>query len=104
MPQITPEALGTNLLVLTKTNTQSRVHRPAYIDYIGIKRFDEHGKVIGEDRFIGLFSASIYNVSATQIPLINRKIERVMQMAQFEQDRILTKRCPCLRKPIHATS
>lgn len=78
------EALGTSLLVLTKTNTQSRVHRPAYIDYIGIKRFDDHGKVIGEDRFIGLFSASIYNISATQIPLISNKIERVMQMAQFE--------------------
>lgn len=79
------EALGTNLLVLTKTNTKSRVHRPAYIDYIGIKRFDAHGKVIGEDRFIGLFAASIYNTSAMQIPLINRKIVQVMEMAGFEQ-------------------
>lgn len=78
------EALSGNLLVLTKTNTKSRVHRPAYIDYIGIKRFDTHGKVIGEDRFIGLFSASIYNISATQIPLINRKVHRVMKMAQYE--------------------
>ena len=46
------EALSHNPLMLTKTNSRSRVHRPAYLDYVGIKRFDDEGKVIGEDRFI----------------------------------------------------
>ncbi len=41
-------ALSSDLLILTKSNSKSRVHRPAYVDYIGIKRFDEHGKVIGK--------------------------------------------------------
>ncbi|MGS0728462.1 NAD-glutamate dehydrogenase, partial [Shewanella sp. 0m-11] len=48
------EALDKSLLVLTKSSEKSRVHRPAYVDYIGVKRFDEQGNVIGEDRFIGL--------------------------------------------------
>ncbi|RCU52664.1 NAD-glutamate dehydrogenase [Corallincola holothuriorum] len=71
-------ALDSSLLVLTKTNSKSRVHRPAYIDYIGIKQFDGKGKVIGEHRFIGLYAASVYNQSATQVPLIRNKLERVM--------------------------
>ncbi|GAA5217805.1 NAD-glutamate dehydrogenase [Corallincola platygyrae] len=71
-------ALDQSLLVLTKTNSKSRVHRPAYIDYIGIKKFDDKGNVIGEHRFIGLYAASVYNQSATQVPLIRNKLDRVM--------------------------
>ncbi|ALP39436.1 NAD-glutamate dehydrogenase [Aeromonas schubertii] len=78
-------ALSQELLILTKSNSKSRVHRPAYIDYIGIKRFDEHGKVVGEDRFIGLYASSIYNTSATQIPLISHKVERIMGASGFEK-------------------
>ncbi|WP_406667773.1 NAD-glutamate dehydrogenase [Gallaecimonas sp. GXIMD1310] len=77
------EALSPHLLVLTKTNSKSRVHRPAYIDYIGIKRFDAKGQVVGEDRFIGLYAASVYNNSAMQIPLIRQKLQRIMEQSGF---------------------
>ena len=56
-------ALGKNLLILTKTNSKSRVHRPAHLDYIGIKRFDDKGNVIGEERFVGLFGSAYYTNS-----------------------------------------
>jgi glutamate dehydrogenase len=79
------EARSSNLLILTKTNSLSRVHRPAYIDYVGIKRFDEEGNVIGEDRFIGLFSSSFYNNSATDVPVLKSKINRIMDMCDFAQ-------------------
>ncbi|WP_278382663.1 NAD-glutamate dehydrogenase [Pseudoalteromonas distincta] len=77
------EARSSNLLILTKTNSVSRVHRPAYIDYVGIKRFDNEGNVIGEDRFIGLFSSSFYNNSATDVPVLKSKINRIMEMCDF---------------------
>lgn len=77
------EALSNSLLMLTKTNSKSRVHRPAYIDYIGIKRFDAKGNVIGEDRFLGLFSASFYNDSATEIPIVKHKLLRVLDTSGF---------------------
>jgi glutamate dehydrogenase len=77
------QALSSDLLILTKTNNKSRVHRPAYIDYIGIKRFDEHGQVIGEDRFIGLYSSSLYNNSAADIPLLKNKLATVMSRSGF---------------------
>ncbi len=78
------EALSSNLLILTKSNTRSRVHRPAYIDYIGIKRFDKQGRVIGEDRFIGLYASSTYTASVMQLPLLGHKIERIMKASGYE--------------------
>lgn len=77
------QALSHSLLILTKTNNKSRVHRPAYIDYIGVKRFDKNGKVTGEDRFIGLYSASLYNNSAADIPLLKNKLQQVMTHSEF---------------------
>ncbi len=65
-------------LVLNKSNHKSRVHRPAYIDHVGIKIFDKQGHVVGEHRFIGLYASSIYNRSALEIPLINQKLARIM--------------------------
>ena len=79
------EARSSNLLILTKTNSLSRVHRPAYIDYVGVKRFDDEGNVIGEDRFIGLFSSSFYNNSAADVPVLKSKINRIMEMCDFAQ-------------------
>ncbi|MCF2947141.1 NAD-glutamate dehydrogenase [Paraglaciecola aquimarina] len=78
------EALSSNPLMLTKTSRPSRVHRPAYLDYVGIKRFDKQGNVIGEDRFIGLYSASFYNSSATQLPVLEEKISAISKLSGFE--------------------
>jgi glutamate dehydrogenase len=78
------EAISANPLMLTKTSSKSRVHRPAYLDYVGIKRFDDKGNVIGEDRFIGLYSASFYTSSATQLPILEDKIERICQQTGFD--------------------
>ncbi|MGJ8693895.1 MAG: NAD-glutamate dehydrogenase [Thalassotalea sp.] len=76
-------ALGTNILVLTKANTRSRVHRPTHLDYIGIKRFDNKGNVIAEDRFIGLFGSSFYTNSALELPLISSKVSAVCAASDF---------------------
>ncbi|WP_299074364.1 NAD-glutamate dehydrogenase [uncultured Paraglaciecola sp.] len=78
------EALSSNPLMLTKTNSRSRVHRPAYLDYVGIKRFDDAGNVIGEDRFIGLYSASFYNSGATQLPVLREKINAISELSGFD--------------------
>lgn len=79
------EALSNNPLILTKTNSKSRVHRPAYMDYIGIKEFDAKGNVCGEHRFLGLYSASFYNSSATDLPMLREKIDRMCKLSGFER-------------------
>lgn len=78
------EALSENPLILTKTNSRSRVHRPAYMDYVGVKVFNDDGQVIGEHRFLGLYSASFYNQSATQLPILREKIQRITDLSGFE--------------------
>ncbi|HYZ81566.1 MAG TPA: hypothetical protein VE571_09875, partial [Solirubrobacteraceae bacterium] len=50
-------------LVLTKANSRATVHRPAYMDYIGVKQFAPDGTVTGERRFLGLYTTSAYKSS-----------------------------------------
>ncbi len=76
-------ALGENHLILTKSNSRSRVHRPAQLDYIGVKRFDDKGNVIGEERFIGLFGSAYYTNSALDLPLIKSKVKAVCDSSGF---------------------
>jgi glutamate dehydrogenase len=70
-------------LVITKANSRSTVHRPAYFDYIGIKSFDAAGQVKGEQRFIGLFAASAYTSSVTAVPVLREKVKAVMTEVGF---------------------
>ena len=72
------------LLVLTKANSRSTVHRAAYLDYVGVKVFDESGEVIGERRFLGLFSSAAYTESLTRIPLLREKAATVMDRVGFD--------------------
>ncbi|WP_309061793.1 NAD-glutamate dehydrogenase, partial [Streptomyces sp.] len=71
------------LLVLTKANSRATVHRPSYLDYIGVKRFDADGNVVGERRFLGLFSSAAYTESVRRVPVIRRKVDEVLERAGF---------------------
>ncbi|MDN5871576.1 MAG: NAD-glutamate dehydrogenase, partial [Nitrococcus sp.] len=70
-------------LILTKSNSRSSVHRPGYLDHIGIKRYNQKREVIGEHRFLGLFTSSAYNRSPRAIPLLRRKVARVLERADL---------------------
>ncbi len=71
------------LLVLTKANSRSTVHRSAYLDYVGVKKFDAAGNVVGERRFLGLFSSAAYTESVTRIPVVRRKVQEVLTGSGF---------------------
>ncbi len=72
------------LLVLAKANSRATVHRPAYLDYVGVKTFDERGEVVGEQRFLGLFSSTAYAESLTRIPLLREKAREVLRRSGFD--------------------
>ncbi len=65
-------------LVVAKSNLRSRVHRHAYMDYVGVKRYGADGRAVGETRFVGLFTAEAYEEPAREIPLIRRKLADVL--------------------------
>ncbi len=76
-------ARNPELLVLSKANSRSTVHRPAYLDYIGVKRFDADGAVVGERRFLGLYSSAMYTQSVLDIPILRTKARRVESDLDF---------------------
>ncbi|WP_371579823.1 NAD-glutamate dehydrogenase [Streptomyces sp. NBC_01314] len=71
------------LLVLTKANSRATVHRPSYLDYVGVKKFDAEGNVVGERRFLGLFSSAAYTESVRRVPVVRRKVDDVLRGAGF---------------------
>ncbi|HEX5017029.1 MAG TPA: NAD-glutamate dehydrogenase, partial [Actinomycetes bacterium] len=82
-PEVRAKAREKELLILTKANSRSTVHRPAYLDYIGIKTFDENGEVSGERRLLGLFTTSAYSESVTRIPVLRRKVKTILEASGF---------------------
>ncbi|MCM2402165.1 NAD-glutamate dehydrogenase [Rhizobium sp. S153] len=84
----TPEILeflqGPDFLIVTKANVKSIVHRRAYMDYVGVKRFDQDGKVVGELRIVGLFTSTAYTGSVSQIPLLRAKARKVTDHFGFD--------------------
>ena len=75
-------ALEPYILNLTKANSRATVHRPAYLDYVGVKRFDDQGKV-GERRHLGLYTHEAYQARPGDIPILRRKVAAVLERAGF---------------------
>ncbi|MBZ5740127.1 NAD-glutamate dehydrogenase [Nocardioides mangrovi] len=81
-PAAASRAREKTLMVLTKANSRSTVHRPAYLDYVGIKKF-ENGEVVGERRFLGLYSSAAYTESLTRIPMLRDRATAVLKRIGF---------------------
>jgi len=74
-------------LIVTKANNRSPMHRSGYMDYIGVLRFDKKGKVIGEHRFIGLFTSLAYQERIEDTPLIAMKLKTVLENSGLRENR-----------------
>ncbi len=68
-------------LLVTKANIRSRVHRRAYLDYIGVKLYDTEGATSGELRIVGLFTSMSYATPNIDVPLIRKKVTEVLKRA-----------------------
>ncbi len=80
-PEVQAKAKEPVRLVLTKANSRSTVHRPYYLDYVALKRFDHAGEVVGEYRFLGLYTHVAYSESINHIPVLRRKLAGVLEAA-----------------------
>ena len=70
-----------HVLVMTKANSRSTVHRRTYLDYVGVKTYDDAGRVVGERRFLGLYASTAYTESVLRVPLVNEKVNAVIARA-----------------------
>ncbi|MBZ0333915.1 NAD-glutamate dehydrogenase [Marinobacter sp. AL4B] len=85
LPQRTRHAMtrADDIFIFAKSAQRSRVHRPAYPDYIAVKKFNSKGEVVGERRFLGLYTSRVYNERPDEIPLLRRKFDAVMDGSGF---------------------
>ncbi|MCS6946700.1 MAG: NAD-glutamate dehydrogenase, partial [Steroidobacteraceae bacterium] len=67
-----------SVLVITKANALSTVHRGSYLDYVAVKDFDAAGEPRGEHRFLGLWTSTAYFASPADIPVLRRKVRQVI--------------------------
>ena len=85
-PEARSLARERRLLNLTKANSRSTVHRPSQLDYVGVKKFNDSGEVVGERRFLGLYTFSAYSESTLEIPILRRKVKYCLNEAGFPED------------------
>jgi len=83
-PEVKAYARRPELLVVTKSTSRSTVHRPGYMDYIGVLGFDAKGRPTSEQRFLGLYTSSAYNRRPWDIPVVRQRHEYVMQQSGLD--------------------
>ncbi|GAA0704158.1 NAD-glutamate dehydrogenase [Dokdonella soli] len=81
-----PQSGSMDAIILTKTNARASVHRPGYMDYIGVLGFNEAGVPVVEQRFLGLFTTNAYMARPQDVPLVRRKVEAVMRRSGLRRD------------------
>ena len=83
--QMRERALSGPLLIISKTNAESTVHRRARMDYIGVKKLRSDGSVAGEHRFLGLFTSWAYAEPAQDIPILRQKLATILEQADVSE-------------------
>ncbi|MCF6765430.1 NAD-glutamate dehydrogenase [Thiotrichales bacterium 19S3-7] len=75
-----------SILSIAKSDHQSPVHRTGHMDIIGVTRYNEKGKPIGERRFLGLYTSIAYHSTPHSIPFLRQKVDKVLQRSNFRYD------------------
>jgi glutamate dehydrogenase len=81
--RLSPQELLQEQVSFSKSGQRSRVHRIAYPDYVEIRDFDSTGNVVGQHRFLGLYTSSVYTMDPELIPILRRKVERVLELSNL---------------------
>lgn len=71
------------LMIITKTNPSSRVHRQVPMDAVFVRRFDANGQIVGERLFVGLFTSKSYSQNPQEVPFLRSKINYVIEKTGF---------------------
>jgi glutamate dehydrogenase len=85
-PEVRARALDPRLLIVTKANSRSTVHRPSYLDYVAVKRLSDSGEVVGEYRFLGLYTHGAFSETIRGIPVLRRKLDEVLELSGMAAD------------------
>jgi glutamate dehydrogenase len=82
---VSAKAEEARVLVLTKANSRSKLIRRSFMDYVGVKIFDATGAIVGERRFVGLYTSGMYTASVLEIPVVKSKVRYVLQNSGLQR-------------------
>ncbi len=80
---LTERIVTPRIILVHKANSNSHVLRRTRMDYIGVKKRDAAGRVAGEHRFLGLFTSRAYNDLPSDIPILRRKLQKILEKANI---------------------
>lgn len=72
------------LVSVLKTNHRSPIHRHSRIDSVEVLDWSEEGKIQGVYQFIGIFKKELFNISAFDIPWLQKKVQTIF--SKFKVD------------------
>ena len=74
-----------SLISFTKAAVRSRVHRRSHPDFIAIRVVTGDGRLIGEHRFLGMYTSRAYTMPPGDIPVVRCKLVEVMARAGYPE-------------------
>ncbi len=77
-PELAARYQSGDLLVITKTNRLSSVHRRVKLDYVGVRIIGPTGATVGEARMVGLFTSKAFMEPASHVPILRRKLADIV--------------------------
>ncbi|MBU6339073.1 MAG: NAD-glutamate dehydrogenase [Rickettsiales bacterium] len=81
--EVTDSVVNPFVIEILKSRYRSRIHRNSNAERIRVQKISADGKVVGEYRFVGLFTSSAYNQTPHFIPLVKGKIAQVVDESGF---------------------
>ncbi|MEM6847793.1 MAG: NAD-glutamate dehydrogenase [Pseudomonadota bacterium] len=71
-------------ILIAKASVVSLIQRRTYLDYVGVKLYDDDGNVAGELRIVGLFTSAAYTRSVLNLPVLRLKARKVIAELGFD--------------------
>ena len=81
--EVSDSIINPYVIEVIKSRYRSQVHRFTNAERIRVQKISPAGKVIGEFRFIGLFTSATYNERIKSIPLIRGKVSQVIKDSNY---------------------
>ncbi len=71
------------ILSFSKSLVRSTVHRPAYPDFIILKKTDSSGTIKKVYRILGLYTSPVFNQSVSLIPILRKKCQIIIERSKL---------------------
>jgi glutamate dehydrogenase len=73
-------------LSIVKADVEGTLHRDQPLDFIGVRRTDAQGNILGEHCFVGLFTRAATSTTLARLPFARGRVAKVLSLAGVRQE------------------